>query len=109
MSPEIVSLIKIIYSVTLPGGAGGLTSFLYALKRGHYKNNKYPRKFFIEILGAMLTATFLTKLISSNQYQYVVAYIIGICWSGIIQVLRTKITKIIEAVLTAGDKMEGKD
>lgn len=86
---------------TIPGGAGGLASFLLAVRNGQISNNKYIAKFSIEIFGSMLTASFLTSLISINDYRTTIAFAfaIGIAWAKILQVIRTKITKIVEAAL----------
>lgn len=92
---------------TLPGGAGGIVWFLLAYKRGHYRNNKYTAKFSVETIGAMITATFIGILFIQARYQVQIAasFAIGIGWSGIIQIVRTKITKIVEAAL--GEKISG--
>ena len=45
----------------------------------------------------MGTASFLTILISSRSYKVAAAFLIGLGWSGIIQVARLKITKLVEA------------
>lgn len=102
---ELLSIIPpLVLYCTIPGGAGGLTLFLYAFQRGHYRNNKYFRKFTIEIIGAMITATFVTALISDGNLQVPLAFAIGIGWSRVVQIIRTKITKVIEAVL--GEKLD---
>ena len=97
-------ILPIVINCSLPGIAGGIVLFLWALKNNHYHNNKFIRKFSIELLGAMLTATFITMLFKQGTHQVPIAFIIGIGWSGIIQMLRTKVTKIIEAAL--GEKFK---
>ena len=100
MITEIFEFIKLPFA----GGFGGIVSFLYAFKKGHYKHNKYFQKFSIEFFGAMLTASFLTKLFLPQEALLPAAFLIGICWSKIIQLIRDKITKVVAAVL--GEKME---
>jgi hypothetical protein len=105
-SELIHRIISTVLYTTAPGAAGGLVSFLLALKRGHYRNNKYLAKFSIEVIGAMVTASFLSALITSHSYQPTVAFLIGIGWTGIIQLARAKITKIVEVAL--GEKIDGR-
>lgn len=96
----------LLYS-TLPGAAGGLVSFLAAYRRGHYRNNKNLEKFCIEILGAMTTASFVSALFlsTSTHYRVFIAFALGIAWSRVVQLIRNKITKIVETAL--GEKSEG--
>jgi hypothetical protein len=89
----------------LAGAAGGLTSFLAALRAQHYKNNKYIAKSVIEISGGAVTAVFLSYLFLETSYIWVIAFLIGSAWSQIVQRVRTRITRIVEAAL--GDT--GKD
>ena len=96
---EIINLKTMFFFTILPGGAGGLVLFLFSLKKGRYRNNKYLAKFVIEILGAMLTASFLSTLITSSYYKPIAAFVVGIAWANIIQIIRGKITKIVEAAL----------
>lgn len=106
MESELIQyIVSTALNTTLPGAAGGLASFLLALRMGHYRNNKYLAKFSIEIAGAMVTASFLTTLISTGSYQPTAAFFIGIGWVGIIQLARRKITKVVEATL--GENFEG--
>lgn len=94
-----MDFVLVLLYTTLPGGAGGLASFLLGLKRGHYRNDKYAAKFSIEIFGAMVTASFLVLLLPAEDYRIPIAFVIGIAWASILQSLRTKITKIVEAAL----------
>ena len=95
MSPD---LLRLQLFVAL-GAAGGLTSFLVALKQDHYKNDHYIRKSSIEVVGGAITATCLVYAFQENQYVYVFTFLIGTAWSHIIQRIRSKITSIVEAVL----------
>jgi hypothetical protein len=81
------------------GAAWGLTSFLVGLKQDHYKNNRYIKKSIIEVIGGAVTATCLVYVFRENQYIYVFAFLIGTAWSHIIQRLRSRITRIVEAAL----------
>lgn len=102
----IQRIISTVLYTTAPGAAGGLVSFLLALKRGHYRNNKLFAKFSIEVIGAMVTASFLSVLIESHSYQITVSFLIGIGWTGIVQLARAKITKVVEVAL--GEKIDGR-
>ena len=81
-----------IFSSTLPGAAGGLVSFLAGLRVGNYKNNLFGRKCVLEIVGAMLTASFLVSFLSlgfaGHDLKIVLAFAIGVGWAGIIQKIR---------------------
>ena len=100
MYSEFFANLKVVmFYSTLPGAAGGIVCFLLALKKDHYRNNKYLVKFTIEVAGAMLTASFVTALITSQIYKLLPAFLIGVAWSNIIQMIRYKITKIVEAAL----------
>lgn len=83
----------------LPGSAGGLMSFLAALKGEHYRNNKYLTKFAVEVVGGAVTASSLVYVLRENPYVYVFAFLIGTGWSQILQKLRAKVTRIVEAAL----------
>jgi len=104
----IVKFKDMIYYSTIPGCAGGIAFFLLKLQKGRFKNNKYIAKFFIEVLGAMTTASFVPMLINKNGYQSVAAFFIGVAWSNIIQIIRIKITKIIEAAFGEIEKSVSK-
>jgi len=86
----------------MPGACGGICTFLYSLKQKHYKNNRYVRKLIIEILGATLVASFIGPFF---PYKVVVfaSFALGVSWVAIIQIIRNKITKIVEGVI--GEKI----
>ena len=83
-----------------------MVAFLFALKRSHYRNNKYFAKASIELFGAMLTASFFSVIITSSRLRPLLAFAVGISWSVVIQTARIKITKVIEATLD--EIVEGK-
>jgi ABC-type uncharacterized transport system permease subunit len=83
----------------LPGCAGGTTAFLHALHRGHYRNNHHMRKLAIEISGASLTALCLAPLFFEHGMLIALSFAIGLTWASIIQVLRNRITAIVDAAL----------
>jgi len=91
--------LEIITYTLLPGGAGGLASFLAGVKADQYKNNRYIRKFGIEVLGGAITAAGLVYVLRENQYVYVLAFVIGTAWSQILQKARIKVTKMVEGAL----------
>lgn len=80
------------------GALGGVATFLFSLKSGHYKNNKYRAKLTLEILGSTLIAAFVGTLFP-EKLVIIASFCIGLTWTGIIQVLRTKITKIVQALI----------
>jgi hypothetical protein len=94
--PPIINIL--LYSF-LPGLCGGVVSFVFALSKNHYKNNKYVIKLLTEILGASLTASFVTLSISNPIFQATLSFLIGVGWSRLIQLIRNKVTKIVEAIL----------
>jgi hypothetical protein len=94
--PDQIS--QILVSSTGPGGCGGIAAFLYALRQGHYKNNKYPVKLTIEILGAMIVASFIGPWFPDHTTVFA-SFAVGLAWAGIIQVIRIKVTKVVEAML----------
>jgi len=91
-------IIPYIILATIPGGIGGLTCFLYGYKKGLYRNNMYIRKICIELLGAMFVSTFISFVIT-NKYLPVVAFILGLFWTNVIQLLRVKITSFVEVLI----------
>lgn len=83
---------------TAPGACGGIGLFLFSLRMGHYKNNKYMRKLSIELLGAMIVASFVGPLFPEKAVIYA-SFAIGLCWATVIQIVRNKITKMVTAVI----------
>lgn len=92
-------LLKTLLYSTTPGTAGGICAFLFTLKRGGYRNNKHWAKFFIETIGALLTATFSTWLLDSRKPQALAAFLIGVAWGNVLQIFRERITSVIEGNL----------
>ena len=84
----------------LPGFLGGFTTFLYALNKGHYKNNQYIQKLLLELFGGGITAFFsLLLFYDAGDFAYLVSFMIGLTWTKIIQTFREKITKIVKAAI----------
>jgi hypothetical protein len=98
----------LLYS-TVPGAAGGICAFLFALRGGIYRNNRYYSKFAIETAGALLTATFLTEMLQSTSYQAVAAFSIGVAWGNVIQLARGRITAMMEGILGTKQPANGTD
>jgi hypothetical protein len=96
---EPISQLEFLILMLWPGAAGGLASFLNGLRLQHYKNNKYLAKFGIEVLGGTVTASSLAYVFHEYALASVFAFLIGFAWSQVLQRLRTKITKIVEAAL----------
>lgn len=92
--------LNMLLIASLPGAIGGIATFLYSLKMGHYKNNKYKAKLSLEVLGGAILATFVGPLFPEPiQIQLFAAFATGLTWAGVIQVTRSKITKIVKAVI----------
>jgi hypothetical protein len=98
--------LEVFLGLTLPGAAGGMASFFLALSRGTIRERKYVRKFLIEVAGAMLTATFITPVFIKifTFPTIVLAFIVGLCWSKTLQVIRIYVTKKVEDELKKIDK-----
>lgn len=88
----------LLYSA-LPAAAGGLTAYLLALKVGKYRNNRLVRKFSIEVVGALVTGCLLTLWLASPTYRAMLAFGLGTAWARVIEIIRDRITKVVEAAL----------
>ena len=55
--------------------------------------------------GGSITVACLAYLLRDSQYVFVFAFLIGTAWSHILQKIRTKVTKVVEAAL--GDAGKG--
>jgi hypothetical protein len=65
---------------------------------GHYKNNKYIRKFLIELFGAMVVSSFIGPLFPDKAVVYA-SFATGLSWAIVIQTARNKITKMVQAAI----------
>lgn len=95
---------------SLPGMAGGVICVLIDWNTNHYKIGKLVPKACVEILGASLTATFLSFLFvgdMDNEHLMAISFLIGVRWLGIIEIVRDKVTKIVEAII--GEKFKDRD
>ncbi len=99
---DVVFIMHVLLYTSMPGAAGGFALFLFGIKRGHYRNNKYIVKCTVEILGAAVTATFIGSFFPQS-YRIGAGFLIGLTWVNIIQISRSKITKIVETAL--GEKL----
>lgn len=91
-------IMPILISSTVPGACGGLGLFLFSLQKGHYKNNRYKAKLLIELLGAMIVASFVGPLFPEKAIIFA-SFSVGLCWATIIQITRNKITKAVKALI----------
>lgn len=87
---------------TGPGACGGVALFLFSLRMGHYKNDRYLRKLIVELLGAVLVASFLGPLFPGRTAIFA-SFALGLSWATIIQVARNKITRVVKAAI--GDEI----
>ena len=92
-------IIQTFFYSFLPGMGGGLVSFIYGFSKNQYKNGKLLEKLLIELIGSSITATFITLSINNPVWQSMIAFCVGIGWVRLIQLIRNKITKIVEAIL----------
>jgi hypothetical protein len=92
------AVVPIFMFSTLPGALGGVGTFLFSVKKGHYKNNKYFIKFTIEIFGAMLFASFFGPLFPEKAL-ILSSFCIGLSWAALVQVVRSKITKVVQVII----------
>ncbi len=83
----------------IPGLFGGFALFLYALKSSLYKNNKLFRKALIELIGASITASFISLFFVNSEFLVAISFTIGLSWSGIIMIVRKKVTKLIDTII----------
>lgn len=83
---------------TAPGACGGVGLFLFSLRAGHYKNNRYVSKLIIELVGAMLVASFVGPLFPEKVVVFA-SFATGLSWATVIQVARSKITKTVKAAI----------
>lgn len=93
------NVINIFSHSFLPGLAGGVVLFVYGFSKNQYKNGRLFEKLIIELVGSSITATFITLSIVNPIWQSIIAFCIGIGWARLIQLIRNKITKIVEAIL----------
>jgi hypothetical protein len=81
----------------LSGSTGGFALFLYGLRVGHYKNNKLVRKGLLELLGATLVGGFMGHYLFGDRV--LLAFAIGVAWSGTVGAIRDRVTRIVLAAL----------
>ncbi len=90
---------KLIFC-SIPGFFAGLVLFIFSFSHNYYRNNKYIAKLLIEIIGATITSTFIASFFNTPFIQIVVAFCVGLGWTKVIQSIRSKITAIIEALIS---------
>ena len=95
------SLSYLLFWLAGAAGFGGLTKFLYAVGRGHIRNNKHLRKALLEVAGGTFVGFFVSLLFSSweAEWRLFTAFGIGVAWAEILQIVRRKITGIVETAL----------
>jgi hypothetical protein len=90
----------LLYS-SLAGAAGGCTTFVHGLTMGNYRNETYPRKLSLIIIGEKTFALFFSLAFSSlaGPYRLFLSFAIGLAWVRVVQQLRKRVTAIINAAL----------
>ena len=90
---------------TLPGAAGGLAIFLYAIRRGRIRNNKHVRKALLDVGGAMLVASFVAlpfgPLPEHSTRVMLASFIAGLFWTNTIEIIRERLTQMVLVALRA--------
>jgi hypothetical protein len=97
-------VLTFVFYTLLPSAAGGLASFLVALKLGSYRNNRYFAKSTIEVFGGAVTGCFLSVFFKDNPYVVSIAFLIGMAWSQLLQRIRVTITRMVEGALGEAGK-----
>ena len=78
----------------VPGALGGVVCFVLAFRNGHYRNDYYLRKGLAEVVGGAITGLFVAELFGPT-IRCGAAFFIGVCWAGIIQEIRRRITSFV--------------
>lgn len=88
------------------GFLGALCWFCAGVLRGRIRNNEYFRKITLEIIGGATTAPFVVLAIRlpldgppNITIVLLASFATGTCWSGLIQILREWITRVVKAAL----------
>lgn len=105
---ELLNRVVDLTPICLCAVAGGAVAFCLGLKRGHYRNNRYIAKAFLEMAGAAVTGLVLASSLPVALPRALVAFSIGVAWSAVVQTIRTRITAIVEGVLGNNSAEDGK-
>lgn len=94
---------QLLLYAALPGAVGGFLLFLQGVKYARIKNDRHLRKACLETVGGMLVAipvayAFVDET-GASATAVLLAFAAGLGWSLIIQILRRRITRIIEAAV----------
>lgn len=105
---DIESVVKIFFLCTIPGAFGGVLAFIWANYKGHYKNNKYVVKFFLEAFGGLLVASFIGQMViynfdGSESASLFFSFTLGVFWATVVQALRGFITRHVEGLINSSN------
>src|SRR5579871_4094254 len=89
----------ILATCSAPGFLGGIAIYTYSVKKGLYKNNRFAIKLATELVGATVVASALGPCLPKAT-QIVASFGLGLAWVSVIQVVRSRITRMVEAVLS---------
>ena len=78
----------------VPGASGGVVSFVLAFRNGHYKNDHHLRKALAEVVGGAITGVYVAEFFGPT-IRCGAAFVIGLCWAGVIQEVRRRITSYV--------------
>lgn len=104
MFPNLQAAVAQEIQLALFGGIGGLLWFIYGVRHGHHKNNKYLIKFSVEVVGAsclgFVTAPLLLSVFEKTPAALRIAGVaVGMNWSELVQLIRSWITELFKGIL----------
>jgi hypothetical protein len=98
-----VKISDIEYLSAAFAGLGGLAAFLLACAKGTIRNNRYSRKGALEVGGGALGGFFLswaaTAAGAQDLWRVGVAFIGGLGWAFLVELVRKKISNATESAL----------
>ena len=84
------------------GAGGGLAWFLEGIRQGRIRDQRW-RKSVLEVSVAALTAACMAAVLipdgASIRWSIGSGFVLGVCASGVLQTIRKRITKVIEAMI----------
>lgn len=94
------------------GTCGGCAKFLHGVQRGYYREDRYRRKFLLEVAGGTMVGFFVSLAFNALTWptRTFVAFTVGLAWATVCQQLRQRVTAVVTAALgTVKDTDSGTD
>ena len=97
-------MLEFLFDRLAPALAAGVLLFVWGLKIGRIRNNKYVAKFIVDVVGASTTGVMVSVLVDRASVggvpdgvhlRSLVAFAVGLCWSEVVHWLRRWITGIV--------------